>query len=388
LKNPAAEMRQSLITTKVSNQADVREQQSYVLESAASRLALAGEGLLSNFEQMTSFSTASVPLLGLVLASIGIMTLLPLCAPVFVQNESAWDNSVAGFAWIALACGILLNEVFIARFMSSDGILEPSTISSIRRLQIVFVVGAIASFAARHRAAALLKWLTSSEERYKEDSRLAALFGLAVFVPWFTMLVVAEPARPDRYWWLWPLQVVTLAAAVTYLPKRLLLSRVIAWIGQITLTLLLLLQPWLLSRAQAWIKIGWSGLTEEQVAVVDYLAGELGGEGRKRVAIGYQTFIYGFNSKSNIVDPRYKAGAQFDMLFKYRHGILNSDQCAEGVSADDEYRIVQTRPKQREGHKDWFNEPPEEFFEMPRQNGFRLLRQIGDYQVLKRSGSG
>ena len=202
------------------------------------------------------------------------------------------------------------------------------------------------------------------------------------------MLLVAEPGRPDRYWWLWPLQVVVLAAAVTYLPLRFRLSRPIAWIAQVTLTLLLLLHPWLISRAQAWMKIGWSGPTAKQVEVVDYIASQLLSEGRNRAAIGYQIFIYGFSAKSNIVDPRYKAGGEFDMLFKYRHGILNSDHCAEGVSSNDEYRIVQTRPKQPDLPKDFFNEPPEEYFEIPLHGNFQLLRQFGDYQVFKRIGSG
>jgi hypothetical protein len=149
----------------------------------------------------------------------------------------------------------------------------------------------------------------------------------------------------------------------------------------------LLLHPWVISRAQAWLSTGWSGPTAKQVEAVDYVANQIRAEGKNRAAIGYQTFIYAFSAKYNVIDPRYKAGNEFDMLFKYRHGLLNTDRCAEGVSSDDEYRIVQTRPKQLDSPKDFFNEPPEEYFEVPLHDSFQLMRQFGDYQVFKRIDS-
>jgi hypothetical protein len=72
-------------------------------------------------------------------------------------------------------------------------------------------------------------------------------------------------------------------------------------------------------------------------------------------------------------------------LFKYRHGIFNTTRCAEGFSAADEFRIVQTRPKQVEGPKDFLTDPPNEYFRVPLDRSFYLLRQIGDYQVFRRT---
>jgi hypothetical protein len=180
--------------------------------------------------------------------------------------------------------------------------------------------------------------------------------------------------------------VVVLAAAVTYLPAQFKLSRPIAATGQVFLTLLLLLHPWVLSPAQSWMKMGWFGPTAPQVQAVDFLANRLSSEGRNTAAIGYQIFVYGFMAKSNIIDPRYKVGAQWDMLFKYRHGILNSDQCAEGVSSKDEYRIVQTRPRQVLP-QDFFNERAEEYVDIQLDGSFQLVRQFGRYQIFKRTGS-
>jgi hypothetical protein len=131
---------------------------------------------------------------------------------------------------------------------------------------------------------------------------------------------------------------------------------------------------------------GLVGPTAPQVQAVGFLANRLSSEARNTAAIGYQIFVFGFMAKSNIIDPRYKVGAQWDMLFKYRHGILNSDQCAEGVSPKDEYRIVQTRPRQVLP-QDFFDQRAEEYVDIELDSSFQLVRQFGRYQIFERTGS-
>jgi hypothetical protein len=79
----------------------------------------------------------------------------------------------------------------------------------------------------------------------------------------------------------------------------------------------------------------------------------------------------------NIINPQYKVGAEFDLWFKYRHGIANTNGCAEGLSPSDEYRIVQPQPKSGP-------EEPREYFDVPLDGNFQLLRQFGPYQVFRR----
>ena len=81
-------------------------------------------------------------------------------------------------------------------------------------------------------------------------------------------------------------------------------------------------------------------------------------------------------AKYNILDRQYKVGAEFDFLFKHRHGIANTNQCAEGLSPLDEYRIVQTKRQAGEG-------TPRLYFPVPLERDFRLLRQFGPYQVFQ-----
>ncbi len=362
-----------------------------LLQAAGSRLALLTEGLRSNFGQMTFSSAVGVPLTILALISLAIVSLLPFAAAAeFIHHQRFWRYWITVSAPVAFVSELFLNEFFIKRFLSIDGVLGSSTVSTIRRLQVALGVTAVALLILKTRVATFLSLLLAAQKADRHTpagSDPAVLFALSLLIPWGVMLLVAEPGRPDRYWWLWPLQVVVLAAAVTYLPAQFKLSRSIAATGQVFLTLLLLLHPWVMSPVQSWMKMGWFGPTAPQVQAVDFVANHLSSEGRNTAAIGYQIFVYGFMAKSNIIDPRYKVGAQFDMLFKYRHGILNSDQCAEGVSSKDEYRIVQTRSRQVLPRKDFFDEPAEEYVDLHLDGSFQLVRQFGGYQILKRTGS-
>ena len=82
-------------------------------------------------------------------------------------------------------------------------------------------------------------------------------------------------------------------------------------------------------------------------------------------------------ARYHAIDPRYKVGAEFDALFKYRYGITNADACAEGVSATDQYRIVQTSPETA-------RDAPTQFFDVQRDDSFHLLQRVGSYDVWTR----
>jgi hypothetical protein len=195
-------------------------------------------------------------------------------------------------------------------------------------------------------------------------------------VPWLLLLVVAEPGRPERFFWLWPLQAIALAAPFSTAMVSGRVGSAAPWVVGLVLVGGVLLNP-LQTRLESWRREGWSGSDPEEVRVVDYVAGLLRSEGKDRAAIGYQLFIYDFMPKYHVIDPQYKVGAEFDLLFKYRHGIRNADGCAEGVSTEDEYRIVQGRPKSGEAE-------PRAYFDLPADPRLRPLRDFDLYRVFKR----
>jgi hypothetical protein len=202
------------------------------------------------------------------------------------------------------------------------------------------------------------------------------LFVLSLVVPWLTLLIVAELDNQGRFFWLWPLQAIALSAFITNIMMRLRLPSFVLWLSCMALIGAVLSPPFQ-SHLKSWLRNGWAGSDPEEVQVVDYVADRLRSDHTRHAAIGYQIFIYDFMAKYAIIDRQYKVGAEFDFLFKQRHGIANTDQCAEGVSPVDEYRIVQTRPKSHEGST-------RDYFEVPLDKSFRLLRSFDLYQVFKR----
>jgi hypothetical protein len=211
------------------------------------------------------------------------------------------------------------------------------------------------------------------------------VFVLSLVVPWLTLLIVAELGNQGRFLWLWPLQAIALSAFITNIMARLRMPSSLLWLSYLVLTGALVISPFhpheyataAQTRVKLWLRNGWAGSDPEEVRVVDYVSNQIRSAGRDHAAIGYQVFIYEFMAKYNILDRQYKVGAEFDFLFKHRRDIANTNQCAEGLSPADDYRIVQTRPKYGE-------EEPRHYFDVPLGKDFRLMRSFDLYQVFKR----
>jgi hypothetical protein len=222
----------------------------------------------------------------------------------------------------------------------------------------------------------LLMALGGMLEAWRSRAKNARLLVLTLLVPWTILVLVAEPGKTERFLWLWPLQVIVVTALVTDIIPRLRLHRPLVWLAQLAALLLLLGSP-VLSRLDAWSRTGWAGTDAAEVQAVDYVASYLRAEGQDHVAIGYETFIYPFMARYHAIDPQYKVGAEFDALFKYRYGIVNVDQCAEGLSGADQYRIVQAWPQGTPG-------APIQYFDVQRNGTFRGLGRVASYDVFRR----
>jgi hypothetical protein len=289
----------------------------------------------------------------------------------FGKLGGRWPARV-GIAMILLA--VLLNE-FLIESLKPDGLLELTTRSYIRRLQLALLVIGLALLASRQVVAILKRTSVSAGHDPRRDRSLL----IVLVIPWSILVTVAESGRPERFLWLWPLQVILLAASLSYirhpLPSRL---------AQVLLLAIIIANPLLLSRAESWLISGWSGNDAESIQAINYIADELQFRGQNRSTIGYETFTYGFAAKYHHIEPRYKVGAHFDLVFKFGYGISNTNRCAEGVSSRDEYRIIQTRPKQSGKPGDFFDGTGLEYFEIPSDGSFRSVAEFGNYQVLRR----
>ena len=357
------------------------------------------EGLTFNFDQMTWTPRLAILLLSLGIATIVFALLEGVLATVSITSISSWLAWIPRLGWAILGIAVLANEVVIARFLSVNGTLAGATIVQIRVLQTGLMLAGFACVFGKRRFEEFIRYVVTKLNEQDRGGRRAysAFFVLSLVVPWLVLIVVVEQEQFHRYFWLCPLQVILLVAAVTYIPERLGWPRSIRYVGQVTVTLTLLTHPWVVSPVRAWATTGWSGPETNDLRALDYIASQAHSEGRSTVAVGYQVYIQQFMAAMNVVDSRYKVGAELDRFLLYRHGITNVDQCAEGISPTDEYRIVQVARNEVEvGDRpvSWDSIGSEvkthnldEYFSVPLDSEFVMLSEFGDFQVFRRTGS-
>jgi hypothetical protein len=336
--------------------------------------------LLPNFERVASIPGSHVALLLLVLASIVLLSLcgtaLTARAPLATQESwRSWLNPIA----IALIVLAVVGNEFVAKRLSSDGAIERHTVWVIRQLQVL--VGLIGvSLLQRKRLIAAARQLPVVQKIacYAKTTEDVKPLLLSMVVPWLILFLVVEADRGDRFWWFWPLQVIALVALFSYALPRLGTPRWATYLGEAALFLLIAGNPLVMSRAHSWLTSGWSGSDPDELRALDYVASDIRATGRKEAAVGYQIFIWGFMPGFNIIDSRYKVGADFDFVLHHRHRLSNTDRCAEGLSPNDQYRIVALRPT---------NDIPaaQKYFAASVTDSFHRLSQFGVYQVLKRN---
>jgi hypothetical protein len=293
-----------------------------------------------------------------------------------------WRNWLKWLAFGMILSGVLFYEFTIARYLSSDGSLEAQTIPSIRWWQASLVLVGILLLILRRKGSAIVNRLAINRGAYDQEAhpaRNAGVLLLSLIVPWVILLMLTEPNRTERFWWLWPLQVVFLAASVTHLPAQLKATRRFSWIGSVFIVLMVSANPLLLSRSRSWLSEGWPGKDSDEAVAVNFIADQIKAKGQDHAAIGYDLNINNYYATFNALESRYKVGAPHDLLLRYRHGIENTDQCAEGVSPDDEYRLVQDTGMPGHEQRGRIHLPPDD--------RFRLLTRVGSYRVLKREVS-
>jgi hypothetical protein len=268
----------------------------------------------------------------------------------------------------------------IGRILSADGLLDPGTISTVRKFQALSIMAGSALLILKDRITAGLKRL-QGDRASLGDSHFneAGVFVISLIVPLVILLYLVEDGGLNRLWWLWPVEIVILASVATYWLLRLEKSRPWIWIGSSVLMVYALSNSFLISRANSWMTEGWSGTDPEEIKVVDYVAKQIGSRGEDHAAIGYDFFIRRWWATFNAADSRYKVGADLDLFFRYRYGIVNTIRCAEGTSTQDTYRIVQTRALSSE---------ESDHIDIPLDSSFQLLQKFESYQVLRRAAAG
>lgn len=350
-----------------------------VLRAALRRASGLADKTVSNFRNVAPVPGLDVLLLTLTLGGMVIfsgagMTSARPPASDGRRGPVPWNHPVV----LGMSVVVLLGIAFALREVPQ---VDGATATMARLLQRAFQLLGLGG-----GAMVLATWIGSALNRAliragtplpsADRAERTRLLVLCLLIPWIVLVIVAEPGKPERFWWIWPLQVMFLSAFVTSALPRLSGSRLASRVAEVAVVLAVVANPFLVSRVQAWAADGFAGKDAEPVRVVDHLAGVLKAEGRDSAAVGYSMFFYPFMAMYNITNPLYKVGTELDFLLASRHGIANINRCAEGVHPDDEYRIVQVTPQPQ-------GDAPRHYFEVSLE-GFRVLAEVGSYRLLKR----
>lgn len=292
------------------------------------------------------------------------------------MSGSFWLKA-AGIA--ALVVAALANEILIVRFLSRDGYLWPNEIVMIRQFQgLVGVAGLALLF---HRPLGRLIKIFNDRTGFTTDAdagKVPALeffrfLGIAFFVPALILFLIATPGRDRYFQWLWPIESIALAVFSIHVLPRL---SGIKKSGIVMAVVLVALIGWpsVLKISAAWSRGNFAGKESPISQAVSYIGETLVREGRSTALIGYNVPFSGYQISYNVLDSRYKVGAAEDFLLRRRYGIKNANTCAEGIRADDEFRIVREKP-QGMSMAGYF-EPP--------ATGFKTVAEFGIYRVIRR----
>jgi 4-amino-4-deoxy-L-arabinose transferase-like glycosyltransferase len=341
----------------------------------AARLTMVKDKVLSNFTGAVRLPGGNILLLGLVLGAILLCAVPggPYEGPAGGGRSPPRQGQRVWIGLLLIAAGLVLYGIISGRILGATRI--PDSGAARKLPQVLLLLGIILSGAP---------WLLAATQRILrrigidlQPTMPMRLLLISLVVPWSILVIVAEPGKPERFWWVWPIQVILLAASVAYLLPRFPVPRPLVAAAQLLLAVLVALNSFVVGRIGSWRTHGWDGKEAEEVQVIDYVADHIRGEGKSQAAIGYQVFIYPFMAEYHVINPIYRAGAELELMLRFRQGITNTDQCAEGISPSDDYRIVQRWPKPGP-------EEPQHYFSVPPDARFRLLRRFSMYDVLKR----
>ncbi len=123
--------------------------------------------------------------------------------------------------------------------------------------------------------------------RSSEGTPEKTIFLLAFSVPWFLLMLLAEPGRPERFWFMWPLQMIMVALCLQWVSRRLPRARLAFSILALATGIALLPIRLYADRAIAAWTQGYSGSDSDQWNVIAFLSRQAGVDADGTIKIKY-----------------------------------------------------------------------------------------------------
>ncbi len=192
---------------------------------------------------------------------------------------------------------------------------------------------------------------------------------LVIWIPWLILMIVAEPSRLERFWWIWSLQAALVVFAVFQIIEATANSIWIKRGAVLILAVLVFPLSFYLPSINGWIENGFSGKDSAQIQVVDYLHHEMELEGQQTISLGYSLYTSA-NDRAQPLDTRLRNGSYFDLILETRWGIRNLDQSPTGVEEGDVWRVYESKTPSLDVASPW--------------PGYSAVAVFGPYVVFKR----
>jgi hypothetical protein len=206
---------------------------------------------------------------------------------------------------------LLLNPALIANF-TADKNLDRNMALVIRQLQEFLPLVWIALGAG---------WFIAARPDRRPDR---AVLWIAFSLPWLIIVALAEPGRPERFWFLWPLQVAILVLGLRWLADRLPRPGPAFAAQTVFLAAAVLPLPLIGGHLADARSFGYAGADNPQWQVVEFLAGKAGPGGEIPVAylLGDSADAAGGGCTG------YSLASWFDYQLLHPFGVTNSAACA------------------------------------------------------------
>jgi hypothetical protein len=133
--------------------------------------------------------------------------------------------------------------------------------------------------------AVCLGWFLST--RVPERKPDHAILFIAFTLPWLVLVIMGEPGRPERFWFMWPLQVWVTVQGLRWAAERFRRANFAHAILAAALAAVLLPVPFYAERISDAQTNGYSGRDNDQWKVIEFLAGKAGSGAERSLWVGY-----------------------------------------------------------------------------------------------------
>jgi hypothetical protein len=238
----------------------------------------------------------------------------------------------------ALFWHIVLNPDIVSLF-ASDRSLDRNVLLAVRQLRdyLPWIWG----------AAFLGLFLSFREPDFKAEK---TVFFSAFSCHWILLMILAEPGRPDRFWLLWPLQVMIMVICLEWISRRLpraglAFVALAAALGFAVLPIRLYADR----MESAWTE-GYGGRDSDQWNVVLFLSGQAGAVGDRSLKVDY--WLGDSQIPADTELPAYRFGDWFTYLLESWSGVDVLDPESPSTPTGGSWAVADSRLEQ----PDWLED--------------------------------